>query len=575
MYNVMITYRKLSNFIPTTIMIKQCLLPCLLTLAVLPAVAELTHDADHYVLKAQHAEQWAKDDATVDAKLAAFKAKNGGKSPNILYILIDDLGYGDMGIPELNALRGYETPAINKFSDQAMRLNRMYTEPSCTPTRCAFMTGRQPHRYGMGDTAVDIAGFGLPGKEVTLAEILSESGYNTVHIGKWHMGDIKESWPNHQGFDFAAFPIHQQGQLTVFNDDAAKEGVAVSIGPGQYNDKFTKDKWFRPDPAAMAVGCEGKKGENIREVHMKAGERWTEKKYEEMNQRYQDQTMEHLRKLAKEDKPFFLQYWPLIPLSNPRATNDNYTTPNGGTYVEKMKQLDGWIGDILKEVDTLGLAENTIVCIMGDNGHFTKYSPQSGFTAMIFRGGKADSTEGGVRVDAFVRWPGMIEEDAIVSDIVHVADLYTTFSRLAGAEDKIPTDRLIDGVDQSALLLEGETKGRRDTVFIYSGKKMESVVKEHLKIKVPGPGENPIGAKFYDLQRDTREEYPVSTEIGAWGGAEFVRVIQRHLATKKKYPDTPAAFGMPYDGIENQRPETQAAVKAFLIKNRVLLQKPK
>jgi arylsulfatase A-like enzyme len=555
-------------------MIKQCLLPCLITLAVLPAAAELIHDADHYVLKAQHGEQWAKDDAAVDAKLAAFKAKNGGKSPNILYILIDDLGYGDMGIPELNALRGYETPAINKFSDQAMRLNRMYTEPSCTPTRCAFMTGRQPHRYGMGDTAVDIAGFGLPGNEVTLAEILSESGYNTAHIGKWHMGDIKEAWPNHQGFDFAAFPIHQQGQLTVFNDDAAKEGVAISIGPGQYNDKFTKDKWFRPDPAAMVVGCEGKKGENIREVDMKAGERWTEKKYEEMNQRYQDQTMAQLRKLAKEDKPFFLQYWPLIPLSNPRATTDNYTTPNGGNYVEKMKKLDGWIGDILKEVDTLGLAENTIVCIMGDNGHFTKYSPQSGFTAMIFRGGKGDSSEGGVRVDAFVRWPGMIEEDAIVSDIVHVADLYTTFSRLAGAEDKIPTDRLVDGVDQSALLLEGETKGRRDTVFIYSGKKMESLVKEHLKIKVPGPGENPIGAKFYDLQRDTREEYPVSTEIGAWGGAEFVRVIQRHLATKRKYPDVDAARGKPYDGIDNLRPETQAAVKAFLIKNQVLLQKP-
>jgi arylsulfatase A-like enzyme len=556
-------------------MIKQCLLPCLITLAVLPAAAELIHDADHYVLKAQHGEQWAKDDAAVDAKLAAFKAKNGGKSPNILYILIDDLGYGDMGIPELNALRGYETPSINKFSDQAMRLNRMYTEPSCTPTRCAFMTGRQPHRYGMGDTAVDIAGFGLPGNEVTLAEILSESGYNTAHIGKWHMGDIKEAWPNHQGFDFAAFPIHQQGQLTVFNDDAAKEGVAISIGPGQYNDKFTKDKWFRPDPAAMVVGCEGKKGENIREVDMKAGERWTEKKYEEMNQRYQDQTMEQLRKLAKEDKPFFLQYWPLIPLSNPRATTDNYTTPNGGNYVEKMKKLDGWIGDILKEVDTLGLAENTIVCIMGDNGHFTKYSPQSGFTAMIFRGGKGDSSEGGVRVDAFVRWPGMIEEDAIVSDIVHVADLYTTFSRLAGAEDKIPTDRLVDGVDQSALLLEGETKGRRDTVFIYSGKKMESLVKEHLKIKVPGPGENPIGAKFYDLQRDTREEYPVSTEIGAWGGAEFVRVIQRHLATKKKYPDVDAARGKPYDGIDNLRPETQAAVKAFLIKNQSLLQPAK
>ena len=89
-----------------------------------------------------------------------------------------------------------------------------------TKLKVAFMTGRQPHRNGMGDTAVDISGFGLADKEVTLAEVLSDAGYNTVHIGKWHLGDIMETWPNHQGFDFAAFPIHQQGQLTVFNDDA-------------------------------------------------------------------------------------------------------------------------------------------------------------------------------------------------------------------------------------------------------------------------------------------------------------------------------------------------------------------
>ena len=545
---------------------------CAFALLTAAHAKDIIHDADYYILRAQHAEQWAKDDDVVDARLAEFKKKNDGRPPNILYILIDDMGYGDMGIPELNAIRGYQTPAINKFSDQSMRLNRMYTEPSCTPTRCAFMTGRQPHRYGMGDTAVDIAGFGLPGKEVTLAEVLSESGYNTVHIGKWHMGDIKEAWPNHQGFDFAAFPIHQQGQLTVFNDDAGREGVAVSIGPGQYEPRFTKDNWFRPDPGAMVTGVEGKGGENVREVHMKPGERWTQAKYEEMNERYQDQTLEHLRKLAKGDKPFFLQYWPLIPITGPRATTDTYTTPNGGHYVEKMKQLDGWIGDILDEMEKLGVADNTIVIVMGDNGHFTKYSPQSGYTAMIFKGGKGDTTEGGVRVDAFVRWPGMIEADSIVSDIVHVSDLFTTLVRFAGATDRIPTDRLIDGVDQSALLLEGETKGRRDTVFLYSGPKLEAVVKEHLKLKVPGPGENPIGADFFDVQRDTREEYPVSTEIGAWGGAEFVRIIQRHMANKKKYPSEDAARGMPYDGIENLRPETQAAVKAFLAKNKVLLE---
>jgi len=534
----------------------------------LHAAASIAHDSEYYILKAQNGEQWAKDDKAVDKKLAEFRKKNGGKSPNILYILIDDIGFGDLGIPELNAIRGYKTPNINKLADESMRFARMYTEPSCTPTRVAFMTGRQPFRNGMGDTKVDIDGSGLAGKEVTLAEALSESGYNTVHIGKWHMGDIMESWPNHQGFDYASFPIHQQGQLTIFNDDAANEEVTIGIGKNNYDDKFTLDNWFRPDASHMATVVEGKRGEKVREVHMKPGERWNQKKYEEMNDRFQQQTLEHLRKLAKQDKPFFLQYWPVIPLYNPRTTVDQYTTPNGGTFVESMKQLDGWIGEILAEMDTLGIADNTVVVVMGDNGHFTKYSPGSGFTPMIYRGGKAATTEGGVRVDAFARWPGMIEEDSIVSDIVHVADLFTSIARLGGASDKIPTDRVIDGVDQTALMLEGETHGRRDHVFIYSGNSLKAVVKEQYKLKVPKKGENPIVAKFYDLFRDTREEYPVSTEIGAWGGAEFVRVIGRHMKRKEKYPDEGPARGRPYDGIENLRPETKAAVEAFLTKQK-------
>jgi arylsulfatase len=533
---------------------------------VVDAKSKIVHDAEYYILEAQNAEKWAADDKKVDRKLAGFKEKNSGKPPNILYILIDDIGFGDLGVPELNAIRGYKTPSMNKFADEGMRFARMYTEPSCTPTRVAFMTGRQPFRNGMGNTAVDISGFGLADKEITLAEILSESGYNTVHIGKWHMGDIMEAWPNHQGFDFAAFPIHQQGQLTIFNDDAADEEVAIGIGKNNYDDRFTIDSWFRPDASHMATVVEGRRGEKVREVHMKPGERWNQKKYDEMNERFQRQTLEHLRKLALQDKPFFLQYWPVIPLNNPRTTRDRYTTPNGGTYVESMKQLDGWIGEILAEMDKLGLAENTVVVIMGDNGHFTKYSPGSGFTPMIYRGGKADTTEGGVRVDAFVRWPGMIEADSIVGDIVHVTDLFTSLARFCGATDKIPTDRLIDGVDQTALMLKGETHGRRDTVFIYSGNYLKAVVKEQYKLNVPGPGENPIVAKFYDLYRDTREEWPVSTEVGAWGGQEFARIIQRHMMRKQIYPDEGPARGRPYDGIENLRPETKAAVEAFLFK---------
>ena len=213
-----------------------------------------------------------------------------------------------------------------------MRFARMYTEPSCTPTRVAFMTGRQPYRYGMGDTAVDISGFGLPGKEVTLAEILSESGYNTVHIGKWHMGDIMESWPNHQGFDFAAFPIHQQGQLTIFHDDAADEEVSIGIGRNNYDDRFTLDNWHRPDASAMVTGVEGRRGEKVREVHMQAGERWTEAKYHEMNVRYQEQTMQYLRELAAQDEA-------LLPAVLAALPADGTADDDGEVYDPERRQV--------------------------------------------------------------------------------------------------------------------------------------------------------------------------------------------------------------------------------------------
>ena len=301
------------------------------------SAADIVHDAEFYIAQQQNAEKWAKEDKALDQRLAEFRKKNGGKPPNIFYILIDDIGFGDLGSKTLNVIRGYETPSINQFAREGMRMARMYTEPSCTPTRVAFITGRQPQRNGMANTQVDISGFGLAAEEVTLAEILSTNGYNTAHIGKWHMGDIMESWPNHQGFDYAAFPIHQQGQLTIFNEDAANEEVSVGIGENNFEPRYTIDGWLRTDASAMATGVEGSRDKPVKEVDMKPGERWTEAKYAAMNQRYQDQAMEHLRKLAKEDKPFFLNYWPLYPIVGPRTAYDEYTTPNGGTYVQKME----------------------------------------------------------------------------------------------------------------------------------------------------------------------------------------------------------------------------------------------
>ncbi|NOC92491.1 sulfatase-like hydrolase/transferase [Ruegeria sp. HKCCD6604] len=527
--------------------------------------APIAHDSEFYILQAQNKDAWEQDDTAVDQALAAFRDENGGNPPNIISILVDDIGFGDMGIPELNAVRGISTPNINDFSDEAMRMVRMYTEPSCTPTRVAQTTGRLPVRIGMGDTTVDIAGFGLPGEEVTLAEVLKAEGYATSHVGKWHMGDIAESWAMNQGFDYAQHAVHQQGQLTIFNDDAIRE--QVSVGIADFVDDYTIDDWFRPDASAMATVIEGNAGGPVREIRMEPGERWNAAKYDEMNQAFQDKTLSELERLAGGTEPFFLQYWPMIPLDNTRAGRDGPESVNGGLYADKLQELDTYLGEIFTRMDELGVADNTIVVLMGDNGHFTKYSPASGFTPMVFRGGKGDTTEGGVRVDAFIRWPGLIEPDSMINNIIHVSDLYTTLARFGGAVQHIPRDRLIDGVDQSAsILFQDESKGRRDHVIIYSVSTPKAVVKDKLKLNLPGPGQNAIIADFFDVMRDTHEKYPVSTEVGAWGGQEFVRILGRHMARKELFPDTGPATGMPYEGIENLRPETQQAVEAFMVK---------
>jgi arylsulfatase len=171
---------------------------------------KIIHDAEYYILEAQHGQKWAADDKNMDVKLAEFRKKNGGKSPNFLYVLVDDVSFGEMGIPEFNYVRGSKTPRINKFADEAISFMRMYTEPSCTPSRVAMMTGRHPARNGLGEVKATVAGEALAASEVTIAEVLSDAGYNTVHIGKWHMGDIEEGYPHNQGFDYASFPIHQQ-----------------------------------------------------------------------------------------------------------------------------------------------------------------------------------------------------------------------------------------------------------------------------------------------------------------------------------------------------------------------------
>lgn len=537
----------------------------LLLFSPLTVAKEIIHDAEYKILQAQNGKKWAADDKVLDKKLAEIRKKNGGKPPNIVYILLDDVGFGEIGMDNLSVIRGYKTPNMTSLAKEGLSLNRMYTEPSCTPTRVAMMTGRYPTRTGLTEAKATLAGDGLAAEEVTLAEVLRDAGYYTSHVGKWHMGDIEQAYASNQGFMHAEFPIHQQGQLAIMGRDMEDSDIIRGVDVNRQSQTFTLDKLFTPDPAHMVTGVELRNGK-LYEVEMKAGEAWTQKKYREMNERYQRNALGQLRTLAKQDKPFFLNYWPLFPLSFVQEHRSKYNTLNGGTMADILVEVDEWAGEIVAEVDKLGIAENTVIVVMGDNGPFMQYAGPTGQSDRIYRGGKADHLEGGVRVNAWVKWKGVIEAGSSAEDIIHVSDLFTTFARLGNATNEIPKDRVIDGVDQSGVLLLGETHGRRDYVHIYEGPTLKSVVKNKYKMHIPPPGSNPIAAAIFDLYRDPRESRPIdSIKYGPWAGGQFVAMIKRHMAFKHKYPDRPATHAIPYEGIENLRPESKKIVEIFML----------
>jgi arylsulfatase A-like enzyme len=528
--------------------------------AVAPASADdIIHDGEFNFLKAPYVEQWAAEDLEVDAQLAEIRADHGGKRPNILYILIDDVSFGQMGNRKMNYVMGIETPNINKFSEESLNLMRMYTEPSCTPTRAAFLTGRHPVRTGLKEVKVALVGEGLPGKEVTIAEVLKEAGYNTSHIGKWHQGDIEQSYPHNQGFDYAAFPLHQQVQLTVMTKEAAMANNQFGYNRSLQNSEFELDKRFRP--YGLVTGVEASAGGLAHEVDLEPGEEWTHQHYLEMNERYQRQILEQVDQLAAKDEPFYLQYWPLYPLNF--VYTENPESLNGGFMAEKLQVLDGMIGELMDSLEATGEADNTLVVFMADNGLMYHYEGPSGLSQLIYRGGKTNHLEGGVRVDAFARWPGVIEANSYAGDIVHVSDLYTTFARVAQATDHIPRDRVIDGIDQTALLLNGEHHGRRDYVYIYENDILRSVVKQEYKMHVPAPGVPGAAAPVFNLLRDPREE---NAHIGSvlWSGASFQDMIKRHMMTIAQHPHAKLGKGKPYEGIENLRPESIDTVNTFM-----------
>jgi arylsulfatase len=510
----------------------------------------IVHDSEYYILEAQHGERWAVEDQDLDTRLAAVKEKFG-TPPNIIHVMWDDSPVGDVGIPALQKVRGYETPNMNRMAAEGINFMRMYTEPSCTPTRAACLTGRHPIRNGMYNVGFPYEYGGLPDTETTLGDVLSEAGYATAFYGKGHLGDIEAAYLNSRGFDEALWmPYNQLTSLYNTMGQMAALTPAV-LHPEMYpTDPYDMDPGWRPKGFVYAL--EGKKDGPVTEF----GAAPNYNDYVAIEGECQKRTMAFIQKNVEAKKPFCCAYWP-VALSF--FGFPDRVTSNGALVPETFARLDIFIGELMAELNRLGIAENTLVVIMADNGPMSHNTPAGqGFNETLYRGGKGDYLEGGVRVPAIAWWPGMITPGQTVGDIIHATDLFTTFARLGGATDNIPTDRVIDGIDQTALLLEGDTHSRRDYVYIYTGPILAATVKGRYKRVWVGEKPGLSGAAFYDLYNDTREEKGIMIQMFPAKGM-FNMMKARHELFMKKYPNTPEQRGWPLTGITDARPDVVAA----------------
>ncbi len=531
-----------------TLVIAVCLAVTSALFGISPAAAQIIHDAEYYVLEAQHGERWAEQDKELQAKIDALREKHGAP-PNIIHIMWDDTPVGEVGIPHLQKNRGFETPNMNKFATEGIYFTRMYTEPSCTPSRAAVMTGRQAIRNGMYNVGFPYEYGGLADDEVTMAEVLGQVGYATAFYGKAHLGDVESSYMNRQGFDEALWtPYNQVPSLYTPRAQRGPLTPAVMFPEMFPDDPYDMDKGWRPRGYVWAL--EATKGGPVREwgrppMH--------EEDYYALEKECMKRTLQFVRKNAETGKPFYVAYWPMLNSFMNIAPDDQPMTTSYGVLQEGLARVDVFVGELMAELKELGIDENTLVVLMADNGPMTHNGPP-GMVEHIYRGGKGDYWEGALRVPALVRWPGVIEPGQIVGDIIHETDLFTTFANLAGATQHIPTDRIIDGLDQTALLLEGDGESRRDYVFVYTGDQLAATVKGRYKRRWAGALPGLSGPEFYDLYNDPREESgQLLPMFPAKGMFNIMKV--RHLLMKERYPDKGCNRDFPYRNIEDARPE--------------------
>ena len=489
-------------------------------------------DAPHLKLAEKNKAKWDDEDEQIDKKLALLK-KRFGKKPNIIYILADDVGWGELGWQGGGKHRGTPTPQLDKMAFEGMRFNMAYAEPSSTPSRIAIMTGRYPVRTGLLSVLWPGQTEGLSSKEVTVAEVLSEAGYNTAMWGKWHLGELPEHAPENQGFDYSYYGLFNGAP------DAWPDSHALYNKPTNFKAPFYdfpgEQKYKEMTGIDLSVaGYIGKKGKGRRPIPGVAGKLSNERQ-DEFEKESIKQITEYIKDKAKSDKPFFI-YWATYTqqICGAKDFQDAPHVDKANAQASFMLQHNMHMKHLIDTLKAEGIAENTLVVWISDNGPMYAFWPTSGYSWL--RGGKTDVLEGGVRVPAIAWWPGMIEANQDPVDFIHITDLYTTAARLGGALGNIPNDRVTDGIDQTALLLLGEGHSRRNYMFHYSGPEIQAIRYEQFKILMSGKLKGGLPEmEFYNVMRDPGEKH------GAFYGGLFSitpmqNLLRDHIMMIKKFP---------------------------------------
>ncbi len=340
------------------------------------ANAQIVHDAEYYILEAQNGDRWDAEDTALDARLAELRQRHG-TPPNIIHVMWDDTSFGDVGIPAISKIRGFETPNINKMAEEGILFTRMYTEIGCTPSRAAVLTGRHAVRSGMYVIGFPTEYSGMRAEEVTIAEVLSEAGYATGFYGKAHLGDIEQSYTHNQGFDETLFGIYNQ-VFSLFNATGEAANAMLGVIPEMLvPDPYKLDDTFGPKGSVGYI--EGNKGEQGREWRGTAKE-----DYDAFDPETKVRALGFIRKNAAANKPFYVAWWPMMTSFIPSPEKK---TLNRGLYTDNMQyNVDAFVGELMDELQRLGIAENTLLIAMADNGPMAHNPPPGlGMTETIFR----------------------------------------------------------------------------------------------------------------------------------------------------------------------------------------------